>query len=108
MAWHPDVQENAWEDTAVATDWVANTLAPFISEEGEAWNRMQNDVKYLSIIRNTFLHTGCLLTAYCEYDDLVCPVGIPDYEVPHPSMVEPIQHLQNAMNMLKVLFMQNE
>ena len=24
----------------------------------------------------------------CEYDDLVCPEGIPDYKVP-PSMVEP-------------------
>ena len=31
---HVLFQENAWVDTAVATDWAANTLTPFISEVG--------------------------------------------------------------------------
>ena len=56
---------------------------------GDAWNRMISDPKYVEIIRNAFVRTGCLLTANGEHGELVRPEGLTDYKVPPPSMVEP-------------------
>ena len=68
----------ASERRVLLTNWV-----------GDAWNAMISDPKYLEIIRNAFVRTGCLLTANGEEDDFVRPEGLPNYKVPPTGILEP-------------------
>ena len=59
---------------------------------GDAWRKL-NNVKYDAMRRRFFEKTGCLLTATGEHDELVQPEGLPNYQVPAPSMADPSNDL---------------
>lgn len=58
---------------------------------GEAYKTLL-DSKYETFRHRMFEKTGCLLTADGSGDHLVTPEGLPNYEVPPPTMIEPTPH----------------
>ena len=56
---------------------------------GEAWRRICTEEKYDSIRYKCWLNTGCLITADGSDDSLIKPEGLPNYQVPPPSMLDP-------------------
>ena len=56
---------------------------------GEAWNILST-LKYDKLRRKCWMKPVCLITADGSEDHLINPEGLPEYQVPLQSLVEPV------------------
>ena len=68
---------------------------------GEAWNKFTTDEKYEQVRWNVFERTGCLLTVDRSGDHIIKPEGLPNYVIPTPSVLEPIDHLPSTNEQIR-------
>lgn len=88
-----DVDDNAdkWYD---GDSFTAKERRILITEwAGKAWEKL-SEPKYDNLRNSCWTKTGCLMTADGSDDNFIKPEGLPDYNVPPPSVCDPISQPQ--------------